>query len=587
MLLVFIVTVSHALAGERTIVSLRDFEQTELKTSGFTLSSDQKVRINAVGGGYIDKVMNFSDGQLYSYGWIIDADTRKLVWSMDVDNTKREKDDRRFDGEVSLNKGSYEVYFAAYGFAMSSPFSSFNFNVDRRKKDFLGSWGQPHGLFSWLQGFFGGDPTKEWRRRSKLWGIELSVSDDGLPISTFDPPKELARTMYKATKLGERERVKQAFTIKKPVSLKIYALGESSGDEPNDYGWIVNTKTHKRMWEMNSDNLRPAGGAEKNVKLDDVISFAAGEYVLYYITDDSHSFLDWNAAPPNDPYNYGITLMATKENDNALFELSKIEEDKNVVVQLIGVSNDETRSDNFTLKNNASLHIYAIGERGNSRHQMADYGWIFNTKTREKVWMMDVENTEHAGGTEKNRMIDEVITLPKGTYTAFYKTDDSHAFGDWNDTPPMDADHYGITITGEGDNFNMKDVVKSAAETESDIIAQIIHVGDDANTTRSFSIDKQSHVRLYAIGEGQNREMFDYGWIENASNGSVVWEMTYGMTFHAGGGRKNRMVNTTILLDKGTYKLHYVSDNSHSYNDWNTDSPDDPTMWGITISREE
>ncbi len=81
--------------------------------------------------------------------------------------------------------------------------------------------------------------------------------------------------------------------------------------------------------------------------------------------------------------------------------------------------------------------------------------------------------------------------------------------------------------------------------------------------------------------------MYDYGWIENASTGDVVWEMAYSMTFHAGGGRKNRMVNTTILLDKGEYKLHYVSDDSHSFDNWNTDPPDDPTMWGITLYEEK
>jgi hypothetical protein len=47
------------------------------------------------------------------------------------------------------------------------------------------------------------------------------------------------------------------------------------------------------------------------------------------------------------------------------------------------------------------------------------------------------------------------------------------------------------------------------------------------------------------------------------------------------------MVNTTIMLDKGSYKLHYVSDDSHSFNNWNTDPPDDPSMWGITVYRQD
>jgi hypothetical protein len=100
-------------------------------------------------------------------------------------------------------------------------------------------------------------------------------------------------------------------------------------------------------------------------------------------------------------------------------------------------------------------------------------------------------------------------------------------------------------------------------------------------------VSQPTHVRVYAIGEGQGREMYDYGWIENAGSGRAVWEMTYAMTFHAGGGRKNRMVNTTMTLEKGEYVLHYVSDDSHSFGHWNTDPPDDPTMWGITVFNED
>jgi hypothetical protein len=175
--------------------------------------------------------------------------------------------------------------------------------------------------------------------------------------------------------------------------------------------------------------------------------------------------------------------------------------------------------------------------------------------------------------------------LPKGDYSAFYKTDDSHAYNEWNSSPPFDPEHWGITITGEGENFNMSRVEKHATH-ETGVIAQIVRVGDNANRTLSFKIDKPSHVRVYALGEGRDRDMFDYGWIEDARSGIVIWEMTYGMTFHAGGDRKNRMVNTTLLLDKGEYTLHYVTDDSHAYDSWNCDSPDDPTMWGITVFEE-
>jgi hypothetical protein len=55
------------------------------------------------------------------------------------------------------------------------------------------------------------------------------------------------------------------------------------------------------------------------------------------------------------------------------------------------------------------------------------------------------------------------------------------------------------------------------------------------------------------------------------------------MTTPAGGDKKNRLVNTTIHLGKGEYELHYRTDDSHSFNDWNADPPEDREHWGITL----
>src|SRR5258708_7316020 len=88
-----------AIAGERTFVQIKDFEQTEVKSAGFILPRDMDIHIVALGGG-AEKGMKFSDDQMFAYGWIIDADTREAVWNMDRGNTSREKDDRKFDGTV-------------------------------------------------------------------------------------------------------------------------------------------------------------------------------------------------------------------------------------------------------------------------------------------------------------------------------------------------------------------------------------------------------------------------------------------------------------------------------------------------------
>jgi hypothetical protein len=62
-----------------------------------------------------------------------------------------------------------------------------------------------------------------------------------------------------------------------------------------------------------------------------------------------------------------------------------------------------------------------------------------------RVWEMQEPKTIHAGGAQKNRLVDEVIKLPAGNYKLRYKSDDSHAFNVWNSLPP-DVNFWGIAI---------------------------------------------------------------------------------------------------------------------------------------------
>ena len=109
---------------------------------------------------------------------IMNAGTRELVWKMDRDNTRREKEDRVFDDDVAFKKGSYEVYFAAYAFRANSPFTSFTINIDRRKDSHPIDGVKKRGIFSWFQELMGHhDIEKEFKKRSKEWVIELAVDE--------------------------------------------------------------------------------------------------------------------------------------------------------------------------------------------------------------------------------------------------------------------------------------------------------------------------------------------------------------------------------------------------------------------------
>jgi hypothetical protein len=116
------------------------------------------------------------------------------------------------------------------------------------------------------------------------------------------------------------------------------------------------------------------------------------------------------------------------------------------------------------------------------------------------------------------------------------------------------------------------------------LVAQIVEVLDNEDKTVPFSLASSQEIRIFAIGEGQPGEMFDYGWIED-DKGSRVWEMKEPQTTHAGGAGKNRIVDAQITLPAGNYKLRYKSDDSHSFDHWNS-LPPDINFWGIAVYKK-
>ncbi|MDD8017379.1 MAG: hypothetical protein PHP42_03290 [Bacteroidota bacterium] len=579
--------------SKKYFISLKDFTTEEVRGLGFSINKDLTIHVSGVGGGSKSSWKEFwgSKGKLndmYASGWIINAETRELVWEMTPENTKGKDEKRSCEEDVELKKGSYEVYFSAHGFSSSSAFNYSSFNVDRREGKT-----SANRFIDKLLGWFDDDYKSMYRQfmdsAKDVWGITLSVpqSDEGA-VQLFDAPKKNTNIIFAATGVGDNAYIRKLLKVSKEVTINIYALGEGRGKkEMFDYGWITNIDTRERVWEMSFSNSDYAGGAEKNVKFKGEITLPKGSYELDYITDGSHSRDDWNMKPPYDPFNYGITLSAVNENEKPAVSVTDYSyEKKNILAQIVRVRNDAFEQAGFSLKAESKIHVYAIGESDNQPNKMADYGWIINAKTREHVWDMERSKTTHAGGAAKNRMIDEVITLPKGDYLVFYQTDDSHAYNDWNDDKPFDAESYGITIMGAGENFSMKNVSPYTESESENILAQLIRVRDDKHVRQKFTLEKSMKVRIYAIGEGVGGEMADYGWIENVKTGETVWEMTYRTTAYAGGAKKNRLYDRSVLLEKGEYEVHFQTDGSHAFGDWNDDPPEDRTHWGITIYKE-
>ncbi len=583
-------TARAATGQESVIVSLKEFVSTETRAQGFTLNNDATIHIYAKGGGYSGNDSWDDNDRMYAYGWILNAETREVVWEMKYSATKRDGQYRIADQYLPFKKGSYEAYFTNFGYYTDKFFSNIFMNIDRRRID-ADETGK-HTVKGWdkflrLFGLEDEHWKEEWRENASNYGMEVyCASAAPCNVSMFNAPAPLKNEIISIRNITDSFHSENGFHLSKPTQVRIYAIGEGDAHERMyDYGWILEAESRKRVWDMSKTNTENAGGAKKNRKADEVITLPAGDYIVAYVTDDSHSPSDWNSAPPSDPLMYGITLCAVNDAQKNFFTPKVIKEQRTVLASLVRVRDDQTVNAGFLLKTDQNIRIYAIGERGGDENGMADYGWIVNATTGQRVWTMEEDKTLHAGGASKNRMIDEVVFFPKGSYIVYFTTDDSHAYGEWNDDPPTDAEHYGITVYGEGTPYNPTHGALTAPGAT--VLASIVQVGDDEYRTARFSLTKPTRVHILALGEGTGHSLDDYGWIEDTREGKVVWEMTYSMTTHAGGAQKNRRIETSLLLDKGEYKVCYKTDDSHAYGDWNAAPPDDPASWGITITRDE
>jgi ligand-binding sensor domain-containing protein/signal transduction histidine kinase len=114
-------------------------------------------------------------------------------------------------------------------------------------------------------------------------------------------------------------------------------------------------------------------------------------------------------------------------------------------------------------------------------------------------------------------------------------------------------------------------------------VASLRKIADSENRTSAFQLDTSAVVLIVATGEGINEPLVDRGWLEHAGTTAPVWQMRFDRTRHAGGALKNRILIETAVFPAGSYTLRYLSDDSHSFNHWNTRPPERPQDWGIQV----
>ena len=480
-----------ALSGaiaQAPVIDMRDLRPGDLRSDAFVLDRREELRVEAVGaapgsesGNWLTRNLsgpNASSGDQRSAwqgnAWILDARSRTVLWELREADARRGRGDlRKFDGALSLPAGVYEVYYAAY----------------------------PRG---WEPGSTGSWDDNGRRARELTREFYLTISGERVRRASRDDRtrarEEFDReAVVSLRRLGPSSSQHVGFKVDRRTEVEVYAIGEAQRDGASDYGWIVNTDTQQRVWQMKYAFSERAGGADKNRLDRRMVTLRPGRYAAFYTTDDSHDPTEWNSAPPYDPDYYGLTIR------------------------------------------------------------------VLNAKDRARIQILANSETDRAGPatTDEPRPRTTDEPRPRPTYEPPPRTTD--------EARPRTSDEPQATSTDE--------------TRPAGAVASILRVGDDAHERAPFTLDRDTDLRVHAVGEGSGGQMYDYAWIQDARSGDIVWEMRYRATSHAGGADKNRQVNETVRLPAGEYILHYRSDGSHSYNDWNADPPDDPDAWGVVLYR--
>jgi hypothetical protein len=550
------VLVAPSGAFAEDVVHFERLRDEELRTGTFRITKPVSLHVVCEGAGDAAE-------EMYAYGWILDAGTREVVWALAPKIAKSRGRNLRFEGDVTLAAGDYVASYAAFG-------------QWRRKQKVFRFLGKELVRFE-----IDTDRARKRQRDSERWELRIMAR------SAPDP-----RRVVEIIGLGDDVCQQQGFTLRERQALTVTCLGEYDqwSNVMADGGWILDAETRQRVWELGPDNFKHAGGAAKNKIARDTITLGPGSYVAAYASDGSHSSGAWNAPPPYDPERWGITIWAASA--EAARRIAPFDEDDTArtILALVKQGNDAWVTQGLSVRRDTSVRVYALGESTDGE-DFADEGWIEAFPSHRRVWSMTRRNTRPAGGASKNRVADETVRLAAGDYVVFYRTDDSHAAGDWNAPPPRDPGRWGITLFGVGRDFDRAgfELFDAEQREESDrtYLVRLVRLRDDAHATRRFRLDRPTRVRIRAVGEGLGTEMFDYGWIEDAASGTWVWEMTARNTRHAGGADKNRIFDGVVLLDRGDYVAHFVTDGSHAWESWNAPRPDDPTLWGLTVLVED
>lgn len=552
----------------------RSMDVDEAKRRPFEVNRRVRLALHAIGSFE-------TDSTLATPAWIVRRSDGKVVWEMTPERSERGRGTlATVHDTLAFDAGLYDAYFSTYG----DPDVRFDM-ADRPL----------------LQRVFGGD-GRIWRGDEGRWQFRIDyVSDADRGSAThdmrdqdeFESPEGLVWT---SGAVRNSDTYEYLFQVSAPVAVRVQSVGEVAEGEVVDGGLIQTLAGREMVWEFGPD-APWAGGAQRNRRVDTVLTLDPGLYRARYASNRSHAYRSWRGNPPYIPSDWGMTITYADSSGGDQIAVLDPWQGLPRIASFTCVGEGAFREDTFTLPDTTDVLLVAVGEIvGSTSYDYAELQRQDGDRSVE-VWSMSRSNTVPAGGADKNRRAEVALQLEPATYTLSYRTDGSHDCSDFNSDPPPDPEHWGATLFALDTTFDpslIDHTISDRSRHEEDdedardvLLVSLQRVGNNADVSATFTLDQGSDVRVYALGELLPSGRYDYAWILPEEAGrDTTWVMTRQNTEWAGGSKKNRAHDETLFLPSGTYTVHYRSNDTHAYGNWDQEAPNSPEDWGVAVWKE-
>ena len=549
-------------------ITLADLDKRELVSRDFEVFSPVTVILD----GEVSFENDREGADLAVVAWILDRETDSVVWRTTVDNVQREGVRAMISDSTSLAPGDYVVYFATLGPNRNSHREGSAFGL------------KPH-----------------WTNYEDFWYLDLRAPDGTVDAG----PK--SRTVSARTStalfevpLGDR-RSDSSTMMHVSGSATLRAVGGITRCTSDcDDITIKQIPDGVIVWSVDSEETDPAGGSRINQWLDTSIDLPGGVYEIEFDPGQHRGY--WSENPPWQPENFVFTLDVL---DGVVRPVDPWAFGQPLVDQL-GLGDSQLAETRIVIEDSLDVILYAMGEMASS-NQRYDWGWIQREGGGETIWEMTWDDSMPAGGDSDNREAKAILRLGPGTYIASFKTDGSHSFESFNRSRPRNPERWGMAIFAldpdqlESAGVRVEEIEREAPSAESvnpsgsaleDIdssrfLVRSTELGNQADVTSRFTLEDSTRVVIMALGELTSSSQYDYGWLENASTGATIWEMTWDSSSPAGGDDSYRRVRQEMMLVPGSYVARFQTDGSISYEGFGSDVPENPQDWGIAIFKAD